>query len=850
MMRRWLDKEVVQSRRLDDMESLDAWKISVWNQGQATVESTADRCRDGRHSMRFRTSTTGTRPSPDGGVFGATSAVRSFDGENWRDFNRLSFWVYPQVPGFHAVALSVRLQNRSKQLGRDTHHFLLKNEQWNHIVWEFPDVDRDQVTELAFVHVINGREPGAADTAVFDIDQVELQKVVADHYEGWSVADGKIAFSHTGYPTVGPKLAIASQLESDGFQLLDESTGEVAFQGEVQIQTTPIGRFHVMDFSSFQQTGDYALRAGNQRTRPFRIDDHVWDRTIWKALNFFYAERCGVAVPGVHDKCHQDWRGHWKGEHINISGGWHDAGDLSQGLVNTSEAVYAMFDLAEAFQSQSHESRQELADRLIEEAKWGLDWVMKTTFSDGARVHWATMRFWTNGRLGDYDDVVAEARCEPSSNFYAAAAEAIAYRVLRAREPDLAERALKQARADWQFGRDMLAVQPKTSITVELGSIAILASLELSEATGEQPFADLARDLASVIVDSQHREFLPGVDVRLTGFFYRTPARRSPMTFMHRGHEQAPIVAMARLCQALPDDPQWIEWYAVVALHSEFYQQAMAEWTAPYYLLPNSIRHADPAREPAGGRDRDIWQQITAGFPVGNNTFIRVYPVHPNATFRGNYGTVLSQAKAVAAAARLRRQPGLADLCQRQLYWIVGLNPFVQSTMYGEGYDFAPQYTARSGDIVGSLPVGMKSRGNRDLPYWPATNIWNYKEVWVHPVSRWLWLLADLDQHQPPKTSSPLTLNLDAKSTAAGKVNLTLKIEGKGQHSLSLRTFNLDVEARTKQVELLPGQPKTVRWQVTIEDAKRPWIAVLVPDGDLSQRVEMLSHVSTADGQP
>jgi hypothetical protein len=113
-----------------------------------------------------------------------------------------------------------------------------------------------------------------------------------------------------------------------------------------------------------------------------------------------------------------------------------------------------------------------------------------------------------------------------------------------------------------------------------------------------------------------------------------------------------------------------------------------------------------------------------------------------------------------------------------------------------------------------------------------------------------LWLLADLDQHQPPKTSSPLTLNLDAKSTAAGKVNLTLKIEGKGQHSLSLRTFNLDVEARTKQVELLPGQPKTVRWQVTIEDAKRPWIAVLVPDGDLSQRVEMLSHVSTADGQP
>ena len=58
---------------------------------------------------------------------------------------------------------------------------------------------------------------------------------------------------------------------------------------------------------------------------------------------------------------------------------------------------------------------------------------------------------------------------------------------------------------------------------------------------------------------------------------------------------------------------------------------------------------------------------------------------------------MLSQTKAVAAAAALRKRPELLDLCQKQLYWIVGLNPFAQSTMYGEGYDYAPQYTARSG---------------------------------------------------------------------------------------------------------------------------------------------------------
>ena len=32
---------------------------------------------------------------------------------------------------------------------------------------------------------------------------------------------------------------------------------------------------------------------------------------------------------------------------IIVNGGWHDAGDLTQGLGNTAEAAYAMFSLAE-----------------------------------------------------------------------------------------------------------------------------------------------------------------------------------------------------------------------------------------------------------------------------------------------------------------------------------------------------------------------------------------------------------------------------------------------------------------------------------------------------------------------
>lgn len=58
-----------------------------------------------------------------------------------------------------------------------------------------------------------------------------------------------------------------------------------------------------------------------------------------------------------------------------MSGGWHDAGDLSQGLINTGEATYAMFALAERLKLGGENG--DLYPRLVEEAKWGLGWVLR-----------------------------------------------------------------------------------------------------------------------------------------------------------------------------------------------------------------------------------------------------------------------------------------------------------------------------------------------------------------------------------------------------------------------------------------------------------------------------------------
>src|SRR6185295_6730071 len=145
---------------------------------------------------------------------------------------------------------------------------------------------------------------------------------------------------------------------------------------------------------------------------------------------------------------------------------------------------------------------------------------------------------------------------------------------------------------------------------------------------------------------------------------------------------------------------------------------------------------------------RDAYRaQVMSGTPMGDGWYLRAFPVW--FARRGNYGVLLSQAKALSAAARLRGDSAALDLAQRQAQWVVGRNPFAQSTMYGEGYDWSQQYSVSSGDFVGSLPVGMQSRGVSDLPYWPQQNMYVYKEVSALPVARWLWLMAVLIPEAP-----------------------------------------------------------------------------------------------------
>ncbi len=731
----WLHKPVHESKLLNDMETLSSWK----HLGSGEIEISEERVKSGNHSLKMTSKTFTVHPSKNGRPPGTCSALFEVDQEDWSASNRLSFWVYPDWPGFRTISMLVKLKNEGTitipdEYGRlGLNYFLLDNQRWNQIVWEIPHLSRDKVTGVEFVYRMQGNEPGATDTVHFYLDHLELQKVDADHYLGWNVAPGKIAYSHTGYPLASEKLALGGDLKAKEFTLHAVETDAVILRKPIQNKQTKIGEFQILEFSSIKKTGSYYLKAGDIKTEAFKIGKNIWDKTIWKTINCFYCLRCGMEIPGIHGTCHEDWLAEHDGKKITYNGGWHDAGDLSQGLRNTSEAAYAMFLLAEQLPNAKHL----LKERLLDEAKWGLDWILKNRLGDGFRCRWGTMDFWTDNIIGTVDDMITTSIAnDPYDNFHASAAEAIAYRLLKNSNPYMANRSLQYAREDWRYAmKELVGANRESPNRLNTIAIGAIASLELFRSTNENFYMEKAIELAEKIMACQQKS-KPDWDIPLTGFFYQTPNKKRIQHYAHIGEIQSPIVTLVMLCELLPEHQRSHEWKHSVELYAD-YLKTISRFTAPYYMFPASIYNVNESN------NEKFKEQVKNGIRLSEDHYLRRFPVWY--AFRGNYGVLLSQTRALSAAARLLQDCDLWNLVHRQLECVVGLNPFCQSTMYGEGYNFAPQYTATSGDIVGGLPVGIQSSRNNDEPFWPADNCYNFKEIWVHPSSRWLAIMADIE---------------------------------------------------------------------------------------------------------
>ncbi|MCD7977222.1 MAG: glycoside hydrolase family 9 protein [Tannerellaceae bacterium] len=690
------------------------------------------------------------KKNPTNRVYAIPEVLLPLPGEDFREYNRFSAWVYVEAPGTYLVFGGFKLHNEGEKVmptpGRfeGEHYETYVPGQWQQIIWEIPDLYRDQVTGFSFHILLAGSPVGAAEQMSLYVDDMRIERVEAENSRGFDLRKDAIAYSHSGYKPGARKQALVQHVKDPAFKLLNEA-GQVVYQGNGQ--PTEQG-FVILDFSELETPGRYTLAVDNLTSKPFAIGDDAYLATAWRTLNFFYAERCGYDQPGIHQECHQDVLcvHPVDGRTISVAGGWHDAADLTQGIGNTAEGGIAMLELASAVKGKD----KGLYERLLEEARWGLNWVLRTRFGDGYRQGGEIIGIWTKNIRGDKDDMETMARRSPGDNLIASIYCAQAVPHFETWDPVFARWCRNTAIEDFHFALEEIDLSDGAEKNIEQFSLATVAAVYLYRLTGEKIYLDQAAMFGRVVMSGQQLERQTGWTKPLHGFFYETTARKRILAYFHQSKEHLMIQGLSMLLTEAPEHADASRWRSSCQAYADYLHE-IADVMHPYGILPAAIYEVDNTDysniyhegEAVGLPTLEEYNaQVKNGIRLSETHYLRRFPVAYQ--FRGFHAILMGKAKAAFILSRLLGDKELKDIATRQLEYIIGYNPFAMSTIYGDGYDYPLLYGAYAGDVVGAVPVGIETFENDDEPYFPMQNNCTYKEIWTHTTARVMWLVAEL----------------------------------------------------------------------------------------------------------
>lgn len=745
---RWLRKMVRKCRRISLSEHFDLIRMS----GHGHFGLDNERSISGEGSVYLDFAAKEPVQNPTGRAYSEARLFLTLDGEDLSDFNRVSLWIYVNAPGSSCNTLTLALHNAGPEImpvpGRfeGRHTITAKSGEWFRAVWEIPNVARKCVTGLSISSMAYGTSvPAQARIRIF-FDDLRLETVEQDHDRGFEIREGGIAYCHSGYRTGLPKQALTCRFEGE-FGLYNQNN-ECVYRAQAQSLEK---QFSLLDFTAFEEEGRYTLRAGEVSTRPFWIGAQAYLAAAWKTLNFFFAERCGYDVPGIHTECHLDVMSvHPDGRKRCVAGGWHDAGDLTQDSRNTAESALAMLELGCAALGKE----KMLAWRALEEARWGIDWMIRARWGDGYTHCGRIIGFWTDNTLGDSDDIVTPAENRPYNNLLTASVFARAAEVFADEDPMYGRMCEQYAREDYFFGVDAMNEIPGKSFSnmtqCQLYAQAALSAEELYRIFGEECYLKDAASFARIVMNCQQQDIPSGFEIPLRGYFYENERRERVQAYFHRSYEHVALRALSRLIKIAPGHPDAEMWKKSIILYSE-YLKTIAKVT-PYGLFAAGIYELDNTdisnlyhegdRSEGMPTLEEYNEQVKNGIRLDETHYLRIFPTAYQ--FRGFHAPIMGKAIAAMEICGVTGDGELKALAVRQMEWILGYNPFACSSVYGEGYDFHPLYSGVEPQIVGAVPVGFEFYKNEDIPYYPMQNLPTYKEIWVHTTSRLMRLIAYL----------------------------------------------------------------------------------------------------------
>lgn len=210
-----------------------------------------------------------------------------------------------------------------------------------------------------------------------------------------------IRCNEAGYKITAKKVIIVmsdSSLEGSKWTLKN-STNVGLLSGIVGQSETDSGTFMPMrynykvDVSSIQTKGIYQFEI-NTQTKKIVVGDSLYQKHIQEILSYYLVQRSGSSDSRDHKISHlrdsacvvyervgdanNSWQKRKETKLVNMLGGWYDAGDY---LKFTLTIAYSTYQLLRAYEINPSLFSSEIAKsgkpKILEEAKWGLDYLMK-----------------------------------------------------------------------------------------------------------------------------------------------------------------------------------------------------------------------------------------------------------------------------------------------------------------------------------------------------------------------------------------------------------------------------------------------------------------------------------------
>ncbi|SMD41521.1 N-terminal ig-like domain of cellulase [Aquiflexum balticum DSM 16537] len=213
--------------------------------------------------------------------------------------------------------------------------------------------------------------------------------------ESPKAAEIQIRINQIGYLPEDSKVAVIFSKETvrENFLLVHVETGETVLDIKpVKLKKDAWGGFLYweVDFSPISEAGQYVVKGKKSgvSSSPFLISNNAYAGYQEQLLEFMRQQRCGYN-PALDMVCHQkDGRSFFgpmpDSTFVDLSGGWHDAGDQLKYLITSSYATAHMLMAYEMYPDRFEDKVNALGQPgangipdILDEAKWGLDWIHK-----------------------------------------------------------------------------------------------------------------------------------------------------------------------------------------------------------------------------------------------------------------------------------------------------------------------------------------------------------------------------------------------------------------------------------------------------------------------------------------